>query len=466
MSPSLWSRSLDCNKESLAWFTELLTRCRSAPIHIIVDFYQFSKSSDMAIKLEMVSAFSPNIGSLSVHCDSDYLREPLSSLLNSVLSMSTSATRLSFHLDRKVVPKIWYRNTRKNLPSLGNQQLRQLEVQGYWPDLSLPCFHQLTWLSVSSISGLTAKDWVQALARLPELTHLRLAEAITSDIASQGFHGRINFPNLKTLALIGSFDDGLGEFLLAVEPAQRYSLFLHCTLGNNSNVDELVCGLRKWFAVWNTDLPPDVGKRRIDLMASCSRFRLHNQIPGTNLSNEWFRIYFNWKSINALRLRKIQAEIFDLFRPVLRQTQTLCISTGCIFEGYVCCSSFWQDFQAVKILRFLLSKGHASTTPCFIKALCNDIGMFLIHKSLNLWISCCRGFPERSSGAKPMSSLRVLSFEYENFHDLNSMMSLEWLVGLSGEIRAIELYTCDGARSVQDCFGRVVTVDANSSPRF
>lgn len=385
-SPSLWSRNLDCNKESLAWFTELLQRCQSAPVHLIADFCQVrflhTWYSDMADKLEMVVALSPNIGSLSMVYNGGNLREPLSNLLNIVISMSTSATRLSFCVDMKLIPPQW-RSTRHSLPSLSNQQLRQLEVEGCWPDLSLPCFGQLTWLSVSYVSELTAKDWVQALVGLPELKHLRLKEAMSSISASRGFHGHIKFPNLKTLTLIGKFDDGLGEFLLAVEPTQRYSLFLHCTLVKNSNVDLLVCGLRRWLAVWNTNLPPEVGQRRIDLMASCSRFRLHNQIPGTNLSDEWFRIYFNWKSINSPeRLRKIQTEIFDLFQPVLKQTHTLCIVTDGICEGFVCCPSFWQHFQAVKILRFTSRDlGECSTTAGFIKAMCNDIGMLIIHEA-------------------------------------------------------------------------------------
>lgn len=75
-------------------------------------------------------------------------------------------------------------------------------------------------------------------------------------------------------------------------------------------------------------------------------------------------------------------------------------------------------------------------------------------------------------GTKPMSSLRVISFEGENFTGPlagDSLRVLERLVGLwvlGSEIQAIELYACMGAGDVQRLFRRVTVTDAKASPRF
>jgi hypothetical protein len=188
---------------------------------------------------------------------------------------------------------------------------------------------------------------------------------------------------LKTLALIGQFDDGIGEFLSAVDATKGYSLLLHCTLGEKSNLGLLLLSLRKWFSLWNTtNLPPWVGSRRVDIMASLSRFRLHNQIPGNDLSNEWFRVFFNWRRLHPiLRLRKLQESVLNVFAPILEQTRSLCISPGEYDEGFICCPGFWQYFRGVRTLRFLGRDDgvtYRSTTAYFINALCNDLGTCLI----------------------------------------------------------------------------------------
>lgn len=381
-SPVLWSTAFNFNDEALPWLKELLCRCGSFPIHITADFYSACcpiKAQGMIEKFEIISNSSPIIGSISVVYDE---HSPLLAIIEYFISRFTSATRLSF----STMPsfhgwKVGWQTYGNLLPGLDNHSLQQLEVNGYRPDLTLSCFHRLASLSVSCLSGITANDWGWALTGLPELTHLRLENAISSH-GDAGFQAEnIKFPRLKTLALIGEFDHGIGDFLLAIEATKKFSLFLHCTIGKKTILDQLLQGLRKWFAIWNINLQPDVSRRRVDIMSSHSRFRLHNQIPGKELSDEWFRVFLNWRHLpNVHCLRKLQADILQIFGPILRQTRTLSISPGGFEQGFVCCPGFWLEyFHRIRTLRFLNAEGDINgTAGCFINALCNDIGVSLI----------------------------------------------------------------------------------------
>ena len=486
-SPSLWSTSLNFNDEALPWLKELLRRCGSMPIHITADFssvYAFHscggalKAQGMIEKFELMLTSSLNIGSISVVYNKN---SPFVPIIENFLSRKcSSATRLSFSTLAWRIPR-GRQIDGELLPSLNNHHLRQLEVNGYRPDLTLTCFRQLAWLSVSSITGETASDWVRVLAGLPELEHLRLEDAISSNTEFQvGFQAKsIQFICLKTLTIIGDFDDGIGDFLLAIEATKKYSLFLHCTIGKHTNLSHLLYGLQKWFAIWNINLQTDVGQRRVDFMASHTRFRLHNQIPGKELSDEWFRIFFSWRRLlNPHSLRKLQADVFQILGPVLRQTRTLSICPDTYDHGYICGPDFWQEyFHEVKTLRFLNSTRDGdindSTTGCFINAICNDIGVSLFVITFpNLIVA--RVFPERSTSSTfPLPLLRVLSFERENFMynpPIGCMQSLERLSMVLGhQIDVVELYACKGTsdvRSLLTYWATRVLVSEMKSPRF
>jgi len=380
-SPGLWT-VLNFNDEALAWLKELLRRCGSFPIHITADSSPFNffrirfKAQGMIEKFEMISTSSPTIGSISVVYDK---LSPLLVVIENFISQKCiSTTRLSISTTPGF--RIWrgWQTDGNLLPRLDkSHNLRQLEVSGYRPDLTLSSFRQLASLSVSCLIGITANEWGRALSGLPELIHLRLEYAISSNIGFQA--ESIKIPCLKTLALIGEFDDGIGDFLLAIEATKKFSLFLHCTIDKNTILDQLLQGLRKWFAIWNINLHPDVGRRRVDVMSSFARFRLHNQIPGNELSDEWFRVFLNWRRIpNVHCIRKLQADILQVFGPVLRQTRTLSICAGGLDEGFICSPGFWQEyFHRVRTLRFLkvACGGDVGNTGCFINALCNDIGV-------------------------------------------------------------------------------------------
>ncbi|KAF8972349.1 hypothetical protein BDZ97DRAFT_1784416 [Flammula alnicola] len=346
-SPLLWSQMLNCDKERAPWLRELLRRSGSVPVTIANSLHLGRRPQ----LFEDIMSAAQLVGSVEIYgYPSEIAR--IEHLLSRRLSTLISITLIKSKRQWVARNQNWV--LRNNILLHSSGPFRRLELDGYFTDLNMPFFHNITELSISNLhlnQRPPVSEWIGILCCMRDLTHVSIKFGMRRDTSRQDV-SQLQLRRLQTLGLAGKLSEGIDQFLDHISTPSGCSLYLAATMdsGDEHEYSQLLRALEKWFNSW-PGLPTTSKHMSISACPDISRFIIHNQgwPPSESL---WFRISLKWRRSRYLSgvVAHVNSSLASILDPILSKATLLTIWSP-EFAPYQDLVKFMLPFRSVHTLR-------------------------------------------------------------------------------------------------------------------